>query len=141
MQKHLIIIIFLLLFSLVGTAQHRNFSDSNPPHVTEVSFDSQHIILNHKIAYKYERIENHFIIKDKEGQNIIEGDIENIGYQRFKSTIHFLAQDITFSNPEIVGRNDLIFAFVNFNVFEKDGSINEERLKLFFEKFNQFEVE
>ncbi len=129
------------MFNLVATAQHRNFSDSNPPHVTEVSFDSEHIILNHKIAYKYERIENHFVIKDKKGQNLIEEDIENIGYQKFKSTIHFLAQDITFSNPEIVGRNDLIFAFVNFNVFEKDGSINEERLKLFVDKFNQLEVE
>ncbi|HLV52353.1 MAG TPA: hypothetical protein VKY44_10450 [Flavobacterium sp.] len=135
MKDYLILFVFMLI-SNFSIAQHRNFNDSNPPNVTEVSFEKDNIILNGKIAYKYERNENTFVIKNIEDEKLIEGNIENIGYKKFKTIINFLAQNIEFTNPQIVGRNDLIFAFVNFNVFEKDGSINEKRLKLFFKKFN-----
>ena len=92
--------------------------------------------MNEIVSYKYERLDNKFIIKSLEGSEILKGTIENIGYNKFFTKIIFVNLNKEFSNPKIIGRNDLIFALVNFNVFNNDSTINESKLKEFIEKYN-----
>lgn len=136
MTKYLTLFLLILL-SNISFAQHRIFSDSNPSNITDVSFDKDHIILNKKIAYTYQRIENDFTLRNLENEIILEGYIENIAYKTFKTTITFSEPKVDFYNARIVGRNDLIFALVNFNVFNTDGTIDPKRLALFIQNFNE----
>lgn len=133
--KKIILVIFISISNFIFS-QSRDFNDSNPPNITAVSFKESKIILNNAVAYNYERVEKDFIIKSLEGVDILKGTIENIGNNKFSTKIVFFNLNKEFSNPKIIGRNDLIFAFVNFNVFNKDSFINEARLKEFIDKYN-----
>jgi len=135
-MKKILVLLSFILISTFSIAQNNNFSDSNPPNIKDVSFDKDNIILNKKISYKYDRNEDLFTIKNIDGKKLIEGSIKNLGDKKFETTINFLSKNIKFSNPKIIGRNDLIFALVNFNVFNKNGTINELKLEEFIKKYN-----
>ncbi len=133
--KKLFLVVFIFISNSIFS-QSRDFSDSLSPNITSVSFNENEIILNEIVSYKYERLDNKFIIKSLEGSEILKGTIENIGYNKFFTKIIFVNLNKEFSNPKIIGRNDLIFALVNFNVFNNDSTINESKLKEFIEKYN-----
>lgn len=139
MKKLLLFLVFILSSNL-SISQHGDFRDSKKPNVKKVEMEEDLIFLNKKAAYKYKRVGNDFSILKMDGQKIIEGNIENIGKNKFKTLINFIPQNVKFSNSKIVGRNDLVFALVNFNVFEKNGTINEERLKLFLDEYNELKM-
>ena len=132
MKKSLLILILLLSFI------NSNAQESEEKQIiTAVKFETDKIILNNKPAFNYSKVYNYFTISDLDGKELITGDITALGENNFSSVITFVTFDKKFSNAKIVGRNDLIFALCQNNVFTKDFKINEEKLNAFFEKYNE----
>ncbi len=105
--------------------------------ITAVKFETDKIILNNKPAFNYNKLYNYFTISDLNGKELITGDITALGKNKFSSVINFVTFDKKFSNAKIIGRNELIFALCENNVFTEDFKINEEKLTEFFEKYNE----
>ncbi len=105
--------------------------------ITKVKFETDKIILNDKPAFNYSKVYNYFTISDLNGKELITGDITSLGNNKFSSVITFVTFGKKFSNTKIVGRNELIFALCENNVFTVDFKINEEKLNVFFEKYNE----
>jgi hypothetical protein len=132
MKKTLLITMLLLSFINLS-AQEKDEEQI----ITAVKFETDKIILNNKPAFNYSKVYNSFTISDLDGKELITGDITALGENNFSSVITFVTFDKKFSNAKIVGRNDLIFALCQNNVFTKDFKINEEKLNAFFEKYNE----
>ena len=60
--KKLFLVVFIFISNSIFS-QSRDFSDSLSPNITSVSFNENEIILNEIVSYKYERLDNKFIIK------------------------------------------------------------------------------
>ena len=131
MKKIKLLFILLIFVTNILSAQKKEKQT-----ITDVSFKGTEIILNKKHAFNYQKDGNHFSILTLDDQKIIEGDISSLGDGKFSSLITFLP-DRKFSNEKIIGRNQLIFALVEKNVFNKDFSINGENLDEFFKEYNQ----
>jgi len=132
MKKILLIIILLLSFINLSAQE-----TEKKQIITAVKFETDKIILNNKPAFNYSKAQNYFTISDLDGKELINGDITAIGDNKFSSVITFLTFEKKFSNAKIVGRNDLIFALCENNVFTEDFKIDEAKLTEFFEKYNE----
>lgn len=124
----------MLLFSFINLSAQKKDKEQI---ITAVKFETDKIILNNKPAFNYSKTYNYFTISDLDGKELITGDITPLGDNKFSSVITFVTFGKKFSNAKIVGRNDLIFALCENNVFTKDFKINEEKLNAFFEKYNE----
>jgi len=131
MKKFKLLFILLIFVTPILSAQK-----TKEQLIKDVSFNGTEIKLNNKHAFNYQKDGNHFAILTLDNQKIIEGDISSLGDGKFTSLITFLP-DRKFSNEKIVGRNQLIFALVEKNVFNKDFSINSENLDEFLKENNQ----
>jgi len=130
----------LVLFSLVIFTNNISFAQKKEKQIIEaVSFETNKIILNKKPAYNYIKDGNNFTISNLDNQEIIKGQINSIGNEKFSSIITFLTSGKKFSNEKIIGRNDLIFALCESNVIKENFEIDESRLNSFIEKYNQLE--
>lgn len=105
--------------------------------ITAVKFEEDNIILNNKVAFKYSKVGNDFVINDLDGNEIIKGSITQIGDKKYTSVITFVTINKEFSNKKIIGRNDLIFAMCENNVFTKKFEIDPDKLSAFLEKYNE----
>lgn len=132
MKKTLLITILLLSFINLSAQE-----TEKKQIITAVKFETDKIILNNKPAFNYSKTQNYFTISDLDGKELINGDITAIGDNKFSSVITFLTFEKKFSNAKIVGRNDLIFALCENNVFTEDFKIDEAKLTEFFEKYNE----
>lgn len=132
-MKKILLITLLLLSFIKLSAQETEKKQI----ITAVKFETDKIILNNKPAFNYNKVYNYFTISDLDGKELIKGDITALGDNIFSSVITFVTFEKQFSNAKIVGRNDLIFALCENNVFTEDFKINEEKLTAFFEKYNE----
>jgi hypothetical protein len=132
-MKKLLLNIILMLSFINLSAQEKNEEQI----ITAVKFETDKIILNNKPAFNYNKLYNYFTISDLNGKELITGDITALGKNKFSSVINFVTFDKKFSNAKIIGRNELIFALCENNVFTEDFKINEEKLTEFFEKYNE----
>lgn|SRR5690606_20568016 len=131
-MKHIntFLILFLLAFQTVS-AQEQN--------ITAVKFDKENIILNNQLAFNYQKSGNNFSIFNLKNIEIIKGEIYSLGNGKFTNKVTFILQEKEFTSSKIVGRNQLFFALAENNVINKDFSIDEEKLTVFLNKFNEVE--
>ncbi|TDS52414.1 hypothetical protein [Myroides indicus] len=132
-------LMLLLLVSFTSFSQNRSayIEPREERNITQISFTEESIILNNETAYKYERQGDSFIIKTMEDIDLIKGKITNVGYNEFESLIIFLKLNKKFTNSKITGRNDLIFALADFNVFKRDLTMDEDKLTEFIALYNE----
>jgi hypothetical protein len=130
--------IVLIFLSITVYSQNREplATIDEERNIIQIGFNESEIILNEKVAYKYERLNNEFKILSLEDKVLITGEIKNIGYKQFETTLIFVEQNVKFYNPKIIGRNDLVFALADLNVFNKDLTINQSKLLDFIKRFN-----
>ncbi len=131
----LFFIVTLLTYTSVIVAQKKEEQI-----ITAVEFTKEDIVLNNKIAFKYSKEGNRFEIFDLNNKSLIVGNIKSIGNGKFSSIIVFQTLGQQFSNSRIIGRNDLIFALCENNVFTKDLDINEDKLKEFIKRYNELDI-
>ena len=107
--------------------------------ITEIQFEKDEIILNGKKAFDYQKEGNNYAILDLKGNELITGEIGKNNEGKWFSIITFKIVDKTFSNKKIIGRNHLIFALVEENVFQKNLKINKKKLLKFIKRYNELE--
>ena len=132
MKKILFLSIFILSF-LNLKAQESNEVQI----ITAVELKADKIILNNKTAYNYSRNGNDFLISNLDGKELIKGSITSHGNGKFSSIITFVTVGKEFSNEKIIGRKEIIFALCENNVIKDNFEIDEAKLTLFFEKYNE----
>lgn len=123
---------FLLffLFSVMMFAQETFSFESVRFEKTEVYLDEAH-------AYNYSIDENYYFeITNLKGEKLITGKITPLGNKKFASQIHFVTVDRMFSNPTIIGRNDLILNLNTYGVIQKNFELNDKKLNQFIDEFN-----
>jgi hypothetical protein len=131
-MKTFIALIFTLLLSHVNAQEAK--AERN---VTAVKFADTKILLNEIHCYNYIKNGNDFTITDLSKKELISGHIQRNFEGAFESLIDFKIIGQKFTNKTIVGRNDLIFRLVNYDVFKKDCAIDVAKLKAFVAEFNQ----
>lgn len=87
--------------------------------------------------YNYSREKNDFTISSVDGKPLITGKISSHGNGVFSSVITFVESGRAFSNSKIIGRKEIIFALYDNNVIQKDFTLDEKKLDVFFEKYNE----
>ncbi|HEY4209103.1 MAG TPA: hypothetical protein VGM31_19900 [Puia sp.] len=102
-----------------------------------VGFKGDSIYISGKPCLLYKRMGNDFIIYKLDSSKLIEGSVENVGPNTFKTTYHFPTIDRKFSNPKINGRNALIFALVQNKILAASGELDAVKLVRFIEKYNE----
>jgi hypothetical protein len=132
MKKTLVFLILLLSFINLNAQ-----TSKEEPNITAIKLESDKIILNDQLAYRYNRNNNDFTITDLTGKELIKGSITSHGNGKFSSVLTFGAFGKEFSNAKIIGRKEIIFALCDNNVISKDFKIDEEKLGLFFAKYNE----
>lgn len=114
-----------------------------------VSFDKTGIFLDDKKCFNYELfhdyevdgrlIKNYYEIRSLNKDLLFSGKISNNNSMKvFENpiTFHTLDKNI-YKNSKIVGRNPFILNLSSNQVLNNDCSINDENLKLFFERSNE----
>jgi len=122
-------IIASLLFSLSLAAQVN-------PNIAEVDFSPSAISIGGHKCFNYKKEGNTFTVSDLNGNPLFVGNIRKNVSGKFESAISMVAIGQTFRNRKIVGRNDLIFALVNFGVI-RNCTIDEAALKNFYALENE----
>lgn len=114
-----------------------------------VSFDKTGIFLDDKKCFNYELFHNHDVagriiknyyeIRSLEKELLFSGEISNNNSLKvFENLITFHTLDNNkYKNSKIVGRNSLILNLSSNQVLNNDCSINNDNLKLFFERSNE----
>ncbi|MCL9804698.1 hypothetical protein NAT51_04140 [Flavobacterium amniphilum] len=106
--------------------------------IKQVKFEKDKVFMNDQLAFNYSiDNKNHFILSDINKNEIITGDITSSGDGKWSSVITFVQEKKQFSNSKIIGRNDLLFKFLENNVITNDFKINPEKLNAFFDKYNE----
>lgn len=132
------ILALLMLTTFVNLQAQKNAVPKKDENKSiSVSFAGNDILINDSKCFNYAKNGNDFTISDLNNKTIIKGAIRKNILDRFESTITFLQVDKTFTNKFIVGRNDLIFSLVNYDVIGKDCGINIEKLNKFIAEYNE----
>ncbi|PTX62293.1 hypothetical protein C8N46_103393 [Kordia periserrulae] len=126
----------IVLFTICLLSSYLVMAQKN---ITEVQFEKDKIILNGKKAFDYRKEGNNYAILDLKGNELITGEIRKNDKGKWFSIITFKMVDKTFSNKKIIGRNHLIFALAEENVFQKNLKINKEKLLEFIQKYNELD--
>ncbi len=132
MKKILFLSIFILSFLNLKAQESKEVQI-----ITAVELKADKIILNNKTAYNYSRNGNDFLISNLDGKELIKGSITSHGNGKFSSIITFVTVGKEFSNEKIIGRKEIIFALCENNVIKDNFEIDEAKLTLFFEKYNE----
>jgi hypothetical protein len=132
MKKILFFAIFILSFVNLKAQESKDVQI-----ITAVKLEADKIILNNKTAYNYTRNGNDFLISKLDGKELIKGSITSLGNAKFSSIITFVTIGKEFSNEKIIGRKEVIFALCENNVIKENFELDEAKLKLFFEKYNE----
>ena len=132
MKKILFLSIFILSFLNLKAQESKEVQI-----ITAVELKADKIILNNKTAYNYSRNGNDFLISNLDGKELIKGSITSHGNGKFSSIITFVTVGKEFSNDKIIGRKEIIFALCENNVIKDNFEIDEAKLTLFFEKYNE----
>lgn len=132
MKKILLFSIFILSFTNLKAQESKEV-----PVITAIKLEADKIILNDKLAYNYTRNGNDFLISNLDGKELIKGSITSQGNGKFSSIITFVTVGKEFSNEKIIGRKEIIFALCENNVIKENFEIDEAKLTLFFEKYNE----
>ena len=132
MKKILFFVIFILSFANLKAQESKDVQI-----ITAVKLEADKIILNNKIAYNYTRNGNDFLISKLDGKELIKGSITSLGDGKFSSIITFVTIGKEFSNEKIIGRKEVIFALCENNVIKENFELDEAKLNLFFEKYNE----
>ncbi|REG90833.1 hypothetical protein [Flavobacterium aquicola] len=132
MKRILLLSIFILSFANL-TAQESKEDQI----ITAIELKADKIILNNKTAYNYSRNGNDFLISNLDGKELIKGSITSHGNGKFSSIITFITSGKKFSNEKIIGRQEIIFALCENNVIKDNFEIDEAKLTMFFEKYNE----
>ncbi len=132
MKKILLFSIFILSFANLKAQESKEV-----PVITAIKLEVDKIILNDKLAYNYTRNGNDFLISNLDGTELIKGSITSQGNGKFSSIITFVTVGKEFSNEKIIGRKEIIFALCENNVIKENFEIDEAKLTLFFEKYNE----
>jgi len=128
--------IFIYLF-LVISFLFSNILNAQKQIIKHVKFESNHIILNNKKAFDYQKNGNDYSILDLKGNILVSGKISKNENGEWYSIIDFVTVNKKFSNKKIIGRNHLIFALAQSNVIKKNFKLNEKKLLEFIEKNNE----
>lgn len=123
---------FLLFFSFsVMMFAQETFSFES------VRFEKTEVYLDEAHAYNYSIDENYYFeITNLKGKKLITGKITPLGNKKIASEIHFVTVDRMFSNPTIIGRNDLILNLNTYGVIQKNFELNDKKLNQFIDEFN-----
>jgi hypothetical protein len=132
MKKILFFTIFILSFTNLKAQESKDVQI-----ITAVKLEADKIILNNKTAYNYTRNGNDFLISKLDGKELIKGSITSLGNGKFSSIITFVTIGKEFSNEKIIGRKEVIFALCENNVIKENFELDEAKLNLFFEKYNE----
>ena len=132
MKKILFFAIFILSFTNLKAQESKDAQI-----ITAVKLEADKIILNNKTAYNYTRNGNDFLISKLDGKELIKGSITSLGDGKFSSIITFVTIGKEFSNEKIIGRKEVIFALCENNVIKENFELDEAKLRLFFEKYNE----
>lgn len=132
MKRILLLSIFILSF--VNLTAQESKQDQI---ITAIELKADKIILNNKTAYNYSRNGNDFLISNLDGKELIKGSITSHGNGKFSSIITFITSGKKFSNEKIIGRQEIIFALCENNVIKDNFEIDEAKLTIFFEKYNE----
>jgi hypothetical protein len=132
MKKILFFAIFILSFTNLKAQESKDAQI-----ITAVKLEADKIILNNKTAYNYTRNGNDFLISKLDGKELIKGSITSLGNGKFSSIITFVTVGKEFSNEKIIGRKEVIFALCENNVIKENFELDEAKLNLFFEKYNE----
>ena len=132
MKKILFFTIFILSFTNLKAQESKDVKI-----ITAVKLEADKIILNNKTAYNYTRNGNDFLISKLDGKELIKGSITSLGNGKFSSIITFVTIGKEFSNEKIIGRKEVIFALCENNVIKQNFELDEAKLNLFFEKYNE----
>jgi hypothetical protein len=132
MKKILFFAIFILSFANLKAQESKDVQI-----ITAVKLEADKIILNDKTAYNYTRNGNDFLISKLDGKELIKGSITSLGDGKFSSIITFVSIGKEFSNAKIIGRKEVIFALCENNVIKANFELDEAKLILFFEKYNE----
>ena len=127
----------LLSLLLFFTAISLNAQPGKKQIIKEIKFENGTVILNKKLAFYYTKDGNNFSILNLDNKEIINGELTSVENGKFTSVINFVEQNKKFSNSEIVGRNDLFFKMLEYNVFTKRFKIDPLKLEEFFREFNE----
>jgi hypothetical protein len=130
MKKISIISLLILSFLTVYSQKEKQI-------ITVVKLEADKIILNNELAFNYARNGNEFSISTKDGIEIIKGIITSHGEGKFSSVITFVKIGKEFSNEKIIGRKELIFTLCENNVIKGNFELDEVKLALFLEKYNE----
>ena len=132
MKKILFLSIFILSFLNLKAQESKEVQI-----ITAVELKADKIILNNKKTNNYSRNGNDFLISNLDGKELIKGSITSHGNGKFSSIITFVTVGKEFSNEKIIGRKEIIFALCENNVIKDNFEIDEAKLTLFFEKYNE----
>lgn len=132
MKRILLFSIFILSFVNLKAQESKKVQI-----ITAIKLEADKIILNDKLAYNYTRNGNDFLISNLDGKELIRGSITSHGNGKFSSIITFVTVGKEFSNKKIIGRQEIIFALCENNVIRDNFEIDEAKLALFFEKYNE----
>jgi hypothetical protein len=132
MKKILFFALFILSFANLKAQESKDVQI-----ITAVKLEADKIILNNKTAYNYTRNGNDFLISKLDGKELIKGSITSLEDGKFSSIITFVTVGKEFSNEKIIGRKEVIFALCENNVIKENFELDEAKLNLFFEKYNE----
>lgn len=129
-----ILLSIVLLFTFYNTTAQ---SSKEERIITAIKLDSTEIFLNNKVAFNYSRVYDDFVISDLNGKELISGRISSIGDGKFSSILTFATVGKRFSNKDIIGRKEIIFALCNNNIITADFTLDEKKLLQFLRKYNE----
>ncbi len=122
--------LIFLFFPMVILAQNKMSFES-------VRFEKTEVYLDEVLAYNYSIDEDYYFeITNLKGEKLITGKITPLGNKKFSSQIHFVTVERMFSNPTIIGRNDLILNLNTYGIIKRNFEFNDKKLNQFIDKFN-----
>jgi hypothetical protein len=129
-----ILVLSLLMLTFINVYSQKSKEEQI---IKAVKLEADKIILNNKLAFNYSRNGNDYSISNLDGKEIIKGIITSLGEGNFSSVITFVTIGKEFSNKKIIGRKEIIFALCENNVIKENFELDEAKLTLFFEKYNE----
>ncbi|MFK8010120.1 MAG: hypothetical protein AB8H03_27445 [Saprospiraceae bacterium] len=144
MKRKTIEIICLLIFgiTLIGCSGKSKLAKSDEirkPKINKVNFSDNEISIANKKCFDYEKTGNSFKILNLDGEAVISGEIESLGKGtgKFKSIINFLTVNKKFTNPKVIGRNDIIFKLLDYHAINENCEIDNDKLMEFITQENK----
>lgn len=138
-MHRILIFLFLGLIWSCGSTKNTTALKEEKRIITQITYledEPNKIYLNEQHAFNYKKIGNDFEILNLENEKLITGSISKVNGE-WESVIQFLTVDKTFSNKDIVGRNDLFFTLAGMNVITKDFKLDENKLLGYINKYNE----